>query len=392
MKLVFFSVVLNQHQAPVADELWELTGHKYVFVELLDIGDTKGGTEDYSGRPYLLRAWDSHEAHAKAMELALTAEACVFSGAASLPFQVARMKRGLLSFEMGERWLKQGVRNLLSFNLLRGMWHYHTGKWNRKPLYKLCCSAYCASDQYRMHSFEGRCYKWGYFTRVDDVCFSEKQYDAEYHRISIMWCARYLAWKHPELPIYVAAHLKSKGYQFILDMYGSGELEKSIIELAGSLDVNDVVKFHGVVPNSEIRIAMGKADIFLFTSDRNEGWGAVANESMASGCVLVASKAIGSIPYLVDDGNTGMIFSSPCVDSSFSNVDHDSLLALIEKVSWLLENPYEISRIGQNAQRNMNVVWSPANAARSLLQLIADLKSGRETSISEGPCSKALPI
>lgn len=44
MKLVFYSVVLNQHQAPVADELWELTGHQYAFVELTNLSDTKGGT------------------------------------------------------------------------------------------------------------------------------------------------------------------------------------------------------------------------------------------------------------------------------------------------------------------------------------------------------------
>ena len=34
---------------------------------------------------------------------------------------------------------------------------------------------------------------------------------------------------------------------------------------------------------------MEKADIFLFTSDRREGWGAVANEAMNSACALVVS-------------------------------------------------------------------------------------------------------
>ena len=79
MKIVTYSVVLNQHQAPVADELWELTNHQFVFVELVNLGDAKGGTEDYSKRPYLLRSWESDEKHNKAMELARTAACCIFS-------------------------------------------------------------------------------------------------------------------------------------------------------------------------------------------------------------------------------------------------------------------------------------------------------------------------
>ena len=37
----------------------------------------------------------------------------------------------------------------------------------------------------------------------------------------------------------------------------------------------------------------------------------------------------------------------------------------------------------------MQNVWSPANAAKNFLQLVDDLQHGRDTSITEGPCSKA---
>ncbi len=107
MKLVFFSVLLNNHQANVADELWDLTGHQYRFVELADMsGDyRKGDTRSYEDCPYLIRAWQSDAAYLEAMELARTAECCVFSGRQALPFQKERMKLGLLSFDMSERWL-----------------------------------------------------------------------------------------------------------------------------------------------------------------------------------------------------------------------------------------------------------------------------------------------
>ena len=42
MKLVFYSPILNHHQAPVADELHELLGGAYAFVETVNCRDNKG--------------------------------------------------------------------------------------------------------------------------------------------------------------------------------------------------------------------------------------------------------------------------------------------------------------------------------------------------------------
>ena len=92
MKLVFYSVVLNHHQAPVADAFYQLLGDSYVFVETTNLGDSKGATEDYSKRPYLLQAWKSETEKDKAMELAQNADACVFSGVAALPFQIITVR------------------------------------------------------------------------------------------------------------------------------------------------------------------------------------------------------------------------------------------------------------------------------------------------------------
>lgn len=80
MKIVFYSIILNSHQANVADELWVLTEHSYCFVELANMTEEhrKGGSCDYSKRPYLLQAWKSTESFKKAMQLARTAECCVF--------------------------------------------------------------------------------------------------------------------------------------------------------------------------------------------------------------------------------------------------------------------------------------------------------------------------
>lgn len=66
----------------------------------------------------------------------------------------------------------------------------------------------------------------------------------------LMWCSRYLMWKHPELPILMAERLKRKGYRFRLDMYGSGEYESRTKQLAKNLGVTDVVRFTVTCPTT----------------------------------------------------------------------------------------------------------------------------------------------
>lgn len=374
MKLVFYSVVLNHHQAPVADELFKLLGDDFCFVELINLGDSKGG-EDFSKRPYLLRAWDSPEAHAKAMEFARTAECCVFGGVDALPFEQERMRLGLLSFDMGERWLKKGWKNLASRRLWQWLKAYYFSGWKHKPLYKLCMSAFAADDHYKVGTFKYKAYKWGYFTKVNSSNFQLPNSNDDIVRM--IWCARFIDWKHPELAIRLAKWLKAEGYSFHLDMYGEGELRNKMEIMVETLALKDHISFMGNVPNNQIRQAMYEHDIFLFTSDRCEGWGAVANEAMSEGCLLVGSDEIGAVPYLVKDGENGMIFKSK------------DLASLYEKVIWAIEHPKETMTMRKTAVRTILYMWSPENAAKSLLQLIDDLQQGRETSIIVGPCSKA---
>ena len=391
MKLVFYSIVLNHHQAILADTFHSMLGQNYTFVETASVNDNKGATEDYSSRPYLLRAWESAQAWERAMELARTADVCVFSGVQALPFQRERLKLGLLSFDMSERWLKRGLVNLFSPAIFKMFLAYYLGGWKHKPLYKLCCSAFAAGDHRKLGMYSGRCFKWGYFTRVEkiDVEASRDVSTSNADATPLMWCARYLMLKHPELPLLMAARLKADGYRFTLDMYGSGEYEPAARRMAEKLGITDVVRFVGNKPNDALLADMHRHSIFLFTSDRNEGWGAVANESMACGCVLVAADAIGSTPYLIKDGVTGLSFRSSRTSCSFNNPDKKALDSLCEKVKWLLDNPDEMSKIRSHSIKQMQELYNPRTAAERLLSLIDCLQKGSETGFTNGPCSIA---
>jgi glycosyltransferase involved in cell wall biosynthesis len=377
MKLVFYSLVLNHHQVYIADEFYRLLGDDYAFVEIAKCMDNKGVTEDYSERPYLIRSWESKKTYKKAMSLALNAEVCVFGGYEALQFQKARMRGGLFSFDMGERMLKRGWLNLASPRILKMVMSYHLGDWSKKPLYKLCCGAFVAKDQYKLRSFHGKCFKWGYFTEVKELKDERFKLKPSDESVSLMWCARFLKWKHPEKAIKLAKRLKDDGYNFYLDMYGDGVMKPTIHKLIDDFGLTEHIGLKGIVPNEQIQETMAKHDIFLFTSNEEEGWGAVANEAMSNKCCLVGSDMIGAVPYLVKDGFNGMVFKNKSIDS------------LYQQVKYLIDYPAERRIMAEQGYQEIVSLWSPKHAAESLLTLIKDIQNGQLSSIQVGPCSKA---
>lgn len=90
--------------------------------------------------------------------------------------------------------------------------------------------------------------------------------------------------KHPEYATMIATHLKNRGINFHLDIIGTGPLKESLKSniLKHKLTAN--VNLLDSMPSKDIRQYMANADIYLFTSDFNEGWGAVLGEAMSAGC------------------------------------------------------------------------------------------------------------
>lgn len=360
---------------PVADEMFRLIGNDFCFVATLPRNENElKGDMDYSSRAYCILAAESEDAHVKAMEYAMTADVCVF-GACSQEYAIHRAihnPKGV-SFEVGERWLKRGWLNVLS-PVLRTWWLNYKKYYRKANFYKLCSSAFAAGDEDLLGCYKGRHFKWGYF--IDTP--SDNLYKPhEIRRIRIMWCARFISWKHPELAIECAKRLKEENYEFQLDMYGDGPLRAKYEELVKKSGLCNNVIFYGNIPNNNLLKAMKESDIFLFTSDRQEGWGVVANEAMASGCCLVASNRIGAAPYLIRDGVNGYMFRDGDSDSLFKIVRH------------LINNKEERIRMSMHAINDLTNVWSPRCAAKNFLQLVDDIIHERKTSIKEGPCSEA---
>lgn len=375
MTITFFLVTLNHHQVCVADELYRLIGDGFKFVELSEKCEDKGDSTDYSTRDYLICDWLNISNHRLAMSLLLSSDICVFGGYESFKLFRIRAKKGLLSYVISERWLKKGLSNLMSPRLLPQFISYHLFLRNR-PVYMLCASAFAARDFSRLYMYKGRCLKWGYFTKVSDQTISDKDRHSN-NVTTIMWCARFINWKHPELPILLAKNLKERNIRFSIDMFGDGPEIKRCKKLCGELGVEDLVSFKGAQSNAVILNEMKRHDLFLITSDKNEGWGAVLNEAMASGCAVVASDEIGAAPYLIKDGFNGKVYRSDNVDSLT-----DTVVSLVNDTSMR-------HRLSYNAYQTISQEWSPKAAAYNFVHLSDLLLRGQETDIQSGPCSLA---
>jgi len=244
--------------------------------------------------------------------------------------------------------------------------------------YLLSASAYAYADFAKTFTFIGKAYKWGYFPITIKYKDIEKLI-ADKKPASILWVARFIELKHPQAAIYVAIKLKEMGFNFALNMIGEGVLINELNQMINENELSSNVHMLGFMPPQEVRKYMEQSEIFLFTSDRNEGWGAVMNESMSSGCAVVASHLVGSVPFLIRNKENGLIYK-----------DGD-LQDLTQKVKWLLLHKNERQLIGKNAYFTMVERWNADIAAKKFIELSQAILSGEKHPViaQDGICSKA---
>ena len=376
MKIAFVSNYYNHHQKPLADAMYSIVGDGYIFIETEPISTERldmGWGKDV--RPsYILQSYIDEASRKNCQQIIDEADVVIYGSA---PYRMIepRLKKGRLTFMYSERPYKAGTPFFkLPVHIIKALKSYT----RFKNLYLLCASAFAPIDYSKKLAFVGKTYKWGYFPAVnkyEDI----DEIIADKHSASILWAARFIDWKHPEIPVAIAKRLKDEGYDFKLNMIGNGKMEEEIRDLIKQEMVDDCVEMLGSMKPEKVREHMEKSEIFMFTSDRNEGWGAVLNESMNSACAVVANSAIGSVPFLINDGENGYMYKDGDVDD------------LYNKVKKLLDNADERKRIAKNAYLTMLEEWNAENAAERFVALCERMLSGEYKPFlyGSGVCSKA---
>ena len=386
MKIVFVSNYLSHHQIPFCDAISAIQDIEYFFVstDVISLERRNLGYRDIE-KSYEIRTYNNAEALNRAKEIINDADVVIL-GSAPDSYIIPRLKAGKLTFKYAERFYKRGLsyKNLL--HAIAGAWLHH-GRFQKYPLYMLCASAYTAGDAAVFHNYIGRTYKWGYFPEakeydVDDLMSRKLSVTSgwKHPQVSILWAGRLIGWKHPDVSIELAASLKEKGYSFRMSIIGNGEMEQKLRTMIEQKDLTDCVEMLGAMSPEEVRSHMEKADIYLFTSDFNEGWGAVLNESMNSGCAVIASHAIGSVPFLIQDGENGLIY------------ENGNQQQFEERVESVIKDSEYRKRLGVNAYESVVNEWSADIAAKRFVALSQSLlkKEPADNLFAKGPCSRAV--
>lgn len=375
MKVVFLSNFYNHHQSELCEQLHKQTGGDFYFIQYRKMSEERGklGWGQQEVPSYVVNAFGDEQQAKYAQTLINEADVLILGADEKKVEQ--RLIDGKLTFKYTERIYKE------QNSVLRRIVHsirYRIEFCRYKNFYLLCAGAYVSMDFWRNGVFHNKAYKWGYFPAV-------KRYERikaiveKKERNSILWVGRFIEYKHPEIVVEIAKKLKNEGVDFHIRMIGIGELEEKIRSNILDEGLQGEITMCGAMSPDEVRSYMEKSSIFLFTSDFGEGWGAVLNESMNSGCAVVASHAIGAAPYLVRDGINGCLYR---------NGNYESLY---NKVVTLLKNKEYCSQLGLKAYDTITNEWNAEIAAKRFIQLSKSLlvKGCRPINFEKGICSSA---
>ena len=369
MRVVFVSNYINHHQIPFCNAMHAMLEGQFSFLQTEAMEEERVRMGWHSGEsPSYVRRW--YEEPEACRKLVMDCDVALFGGTDDESYISERLQAGKPVIRISERLYKTGQWKAVSPRGLRRKYLDHT-RYRNRPVYLLCAGAYVPSDFRLVRAYPGKMFCWGYFPETrqydTDALMAGKGWNdtscgEETSRVPyLLWAGRMIGWKHPELALETARYLKEKGLPFHMEIVGDGERKGRQEELRSRYGLEDQVSFSGFLPPEEVRRRMEKADIFLITSDRQEGWGAVANEAMNSGCAVVADHMIGAAPYLIAHGENGLIYRDGNEQELFRHAER-------------LTGDRELCcRLGLKAYRTITEVWNAEKAAAGLIRLAESL-------------------
>ena len=382
MLISFFSNYFNHHQKALCDELTALEDTEFYFIETQPMEQFRRdmGWQQAGLPSYVIAAHSSGELENMALELADRSD-LVIIGSAPEYYIKKRLEENKLTFRYTERPMKEGRIKMFIPRLAKKFYELHY-KNRDKNIYLLGASAYAAYDYSLLHSYPGRCLKFGYFPEGEEKSFEEILSRKNNRPLRILWTGRFLKLKKAELLLKALGSLKRRGFSFSLLLVGNGEREEALHSLCKSEGLEGDMEFRDFVKPQEVRGLMEEADIYVCTSNHLEGWGSVIYEALSAGCAVVASHACGCSPWLIKQGETGLLFKSGSVSS---------LERALEK---FLTDEGLRSKCQRGAYEQMQRTWNPRVAAKRIREFAGSFyEAGGSESFGpqyeDGPLSRA---
>lgn len=386
MKIVFASNWFNHHEKFFCDAISANSDVEFHFIQTERIPEERlqlGYQDITADTPYCVCSYESKENYCRAISICNEADALIL-GSAPYEFIAERVRKNKLTFFYAERLFRQGLWHMLYPPTFFTVLKRFINPGRKTNFYLLAASGYTAWDTSRIFAFDGNRFKWGHFIEVPDMnseTVEQKLKNSGLKHpqdVSILWAGRLIGLKHPDMSLRVAKTLKEKGIHFNLKIIGAGELEGMLGKMISDNHLEDCVQMLGSMTPLEVRKYMEEADIYLFTSDFYEGWGAVLGEAMASGCAVVTSHGIGATPFLAKHLENALVYET----GNYGSFERNVLK--------LAGDPALRNKLGRNANSTMMNLWNPKVGADRFYKLCNNLLEGKAAPFyADGPISKA---
>lgn len=375
MTVVFISNFLTPHQVPFCQEMVRLLDGDFVFLATTPFRshEVSTGFHDMNLEyDFCLPVYMSEDNNKKALQLV---EQCdiVLLGGLDISLIKRRLLKNKITFCMTERLFKTWLRGIHKyrtiFSIMRNRKYFQ-----KQSLFLLASGSYVTKDYAKLAIFQHKAFKWGYFPEVPPELKRVELHPEML--LELTWVGRVIDLKQPMQPILFAEFLLQNQIPFQLNFIGEGDQLLNIQNVVKKKGLSNNVKFLGTLPSEEVHKQMCSTDIYLFTSNQDEGWGAVLNEAMAAGCAVIASKLAGATTYLIRHKYNGIIYDGTIED-------------LIKQGNIMINDRLLCNRLGAAAYDTMRELWNAPVAAKRLIELCDGLMNGYIPEFTDGPCSQA---
>ena len=320
------TVIVSSHLIPVFaafDEIWE-GGCSYYYQQTLHLNRETHGLSAAPRLPILQT--QSHKGMLEDVPILIE---CM----RDMDLVERRLKRGLKTIVMTERWFKSpiGFARLLHPRFFRMSWRFIRALRNKNCYYygigvdalqdiarlceffsgnfrvlfskvRLCvkkvpCGIVSPVDGRTFRWYHDKLRLWGYFVAPSTQCVNRLSDIPNHRPIRILWVGRMLDWKRVDT-IIKAVGLLNQPRRYHLTLVGDGpermKLERMALGVEG-------VEFRDFVALEEVRRLMREHDVFVLSSNEEEGWGATVSEAMEEGMCIYGTFEAGSTQSMLPD-------------------------------------------------------------------------------------------
>ena len=358
---------MNIHQAPLCDEIFKIIGDDFIFLS------TSPSIDD-SNKKIIKRNYVvlSTNLNSEDLEKLFRTADCIVAGHCSDLRLIKFFTDDKLIIHNGEHLFKKFKDPISFLKCIKNAIIFKRKYKFTKP-YVLANSHYLKKDLDLILFKYEKVFNFGYFPPTNK---SYKLAVDSTKKNNIIFIGRYIKWKKPGSLIPCLEYINENNNCYTLEFYGDGPYKEQLIRRVKASRFRSKISVNHALDHEEVLKHFLNSEIFIFSSNHEEGWGSVLNEALSCGCIVFANKNAGSTLSLIKDYENGFLYNNS--------------RELKQKIKYYLSLSKEKKiEIRKKAFETISKVWNEKVAAERFVSFLKNYKTWNGNEYKSGPMSVA---